>query len=359
MPRKKKSKANKINRPTKVHILEVAGSGLNQPQRRLVDQAEHLVVQMPYINDMIYLDLMQVQSRQVKPSTIDTIFGTTHRQILEALYKRKSKPTYFSGITQDDYQGLKATTIAKAREILLDAEDDFYENQLNSSIEKAQMAFQKIIDFKQGIEARVVEDIFRITEEISERGAYNITYVFQAENPQVTDTYTRFLNDIPEADCRTMQPFTLDFPTQLYRQFTRQKFINPDYQLNDIDYLRLVIHFILINLGTPLENIANNNFLLDQPWLNTARNKLINSFDRSDIDQLLSQSDEYWFHADKSYVFAQEFRSRLPKAKGAAQTLANKHLTSGFNLAVLTKEIPELKISENEEDLKIEKETES
>jgi hypothetical protein len=331
MARKKKAKKPQTHR-TNIKILEVTrDSGLTELQRRLLDKSEHAIIQYPYMDDRIQALNHLVRNRMIKLSELPTDLDTTQKHILQSLYKRKKKPTYISGITEEAYKQHTQDTLNQYNQELLEAEDHFYCTDLEQTIQSAKQAFEHLVRHKQGLERNIIGELFDITEKITETDPADICYIIQAENPQVADSLTRWYNDLPETNSHTFSPFSLDFPTQLYRDFTRGKFKNPDYELQDIEYLKLTLHTILLNLSINEGDIESGDFRMQQPWLNKTRNAIINSIDYEDVLGIREVANQKTYCSDKSVVYIQEFKKRFPKIKSAAHTTATRYLYTGFN----------------------------
>ena len=326
MPKRKKHK-------TQVKILEATNeSGLTRAQRISIDQAEHAVFQFPYMNHEIQGVLNMMKNRQIKPDMIPSNFPATHKAILESIYKRKNKPAYFVAIEDSSYQLHLSETLSPSLDAFLEAEDKFYFGTLEETIQASKTAFELFISYKQGIEMQVMQDITDISNKIISQNPSNICYLNQGESPQITDSLYRWYIERPNTQTYIQKPFALDFRTEIYRKFTNQKLENELFSLSDLDYLRLVLFQILLNLSINESDIESENFKLESPWLNQTRNYIINSFSFADIQRLHLEHQEYWFGWNKSTLITKEFEKRYPRQKQASFVLAQKYLQSGFNI---------------------------
>ena len=326
MPKRKKHK-------TKVKILEATNeSGLTKVQRQAIDQSEHVVFQFPFMNHEIQGVLNMVKNRQIKPEIIPSNFPSTHKAILQSVYKRKNKPAYFVAIEDTSYQAHLRDTLIPSLESFTEAEDMFYFGTLEETIQASKKAFESFVSYKQGIEMQVMQDITDISNKILSQNPSNICYLTQGESPQITDSLYRWYTERENTQTYIQKPFTLDFRTETYRKFTNKKLENEDYTLNNLDYLKLVLFHTLLNLGMNEIDFPTENFKLESPWLNQTRNHIINSFSFTDIQKLHLEHQDHWFGWNKSTIITKEFEKRYPRQKQASFVLAQKYLQSGFNI---------------------------
>ena len=326
MPKRKKCK-------TKVKILEATNeSGLTKAQRQSIDQAEHAVFQFPYMNHEIQGVLNMVKNRQIKPEMIPSNFPSTHKAILESIYKRKNKPAYFVAIEDTSYQVHLRETLIPSLESFTEAEDMFYFGTLEETIQASKKAFELFVSYKQGIEMQVMQDITDISNKILSQNPSNICYLTQGESPQITDSLYNWYIERENTQTYIQKPFALDFRTEIYRKFTNQKLKNESFTLSDLDYLKLVLFQTLLNLSINEIDVPTDNFKLETPWLNQTRNFIINSFSLADIQKLHMSHQDYWFGWNKSNIITLEFEKRYPRQKQASFVLAQKYIQNGFNI---------------------------
>jgi len=326
MPKRKKHK-------TQVKILEATNeSGLTKAQRQTIDQAEHVVFQFPYMNHEIQGVLNMVKNRQIKPEMIPPNFPSTHKAILQSLYKRKNKPAYFVAVEDTSYQAHLRDTLIPSLESFNEAEDMFYFGTLEETIQASKKAFESFISYKQGIEMQVMQDITDISNKILSQNPSNVCYLTQGESPQITDSLYRWYSERENTQTYIQKPFSLDFRTIIYRKFADKKLTNESYTLSDLDYLKLVLFQTLLNLSMNECDIESENFKLESPWLNQTRNHIINSFSFADIKKLHLEHQDHWFGWNKSTIITKEFEKRYPKQKQASFVLAQKYIQTGFNI---------------------------
>jgi len=128
--------------------------------------------------------------------------------------------------------------------------------------------------------------------------------------------------------------FELDFKTKMYRKFAMHKFSNPHFDLSNTDYLRMVIHQILLNISINESDIEASNYRLEQPWLNSLRNKIVSSFTNQDIVNMHNSALEIEHGWDKSIEFISHFRHHTPKTRKPSSVNAQRYVQSGFNLLI-------------------------
>ena len=317
----------------KVKILEATNeSGLTKIQRESIDQAEHAVFQFPFMNHEIQTILQLVQNKKIKPEQIPQDFPATHKAVLQSLYKRKNKYTYFVALTDMSYKLHQEETFIPSIEKFLEAENKFYFGDLEECINLSKEAFEKFIGYKQGIEIRIMDDISTVISKIESRNPSNICFLTQGDSPLVSSSLQKWYQEKSDTIVYSQRPFALDFRTEIYKKFTEQKLANPNFELSDTDYLRMTLFNILLNLSINESDVESENFKLESPYLNQTRNQIINSFSFADIQRLHLELQEHWFGWNKSAIITQEFQKRYPNQKQASFVLAQKHIQTGFNI---------------------------
>jgi len=341
-----------------IRIIEASNqSGLNPVQRRLLDQSENLIIQYPFMDDQMNFVIQSVRNRLTNPKQAPSDMPATHKAILEVLYNRRAKHTAYASITTDSFQEHVSETLDYANAKFMQASDQFYFGTVQEAIDTHKEGFRYFCRYKEGIELFVAQTIKQKTAEIitqanpqadsipgfgfpdatdpsqtSHIRLPNITYLTLNDTPQVSDEiYSTYLRNYQHQP-NVFAPFSADFRTEIYRSFARELRINPNFELDDQDHLRMIMFEILLNLSINENDIPSNNFRLEQSWLNTTRNALIYSMSADDILQAHQASQAYWFGWDKSEMFVRAMRKHLPKAKTATQVTADKYIKTGFNI---------------------------
>jgi hypothetical protein len=318
---------------TPVRIIETTrDSGLTTVQRNMIDASEHTVIQYPFMTYEMQQVIEHVKARVLKPEHIPNDMPATHKALLQCIYKKKKKPIYFSAITHSSYTEHLADCYETAKDLFVDAEDEFYFSTIDDTICKAKAAFQSFITFKQGLEQRLSKDIQDLTNKIVLQNPRSICYVTLGETPQIADSLQRHFNESNKHKLFVQKTFELDFKTTMYRKFSMHKFSSPSFDLSDTDYLKLVIHEILMNLSINESDLETQNYRLEQPWLNTVRNQIISSFSTQDIIDMHKSAINIEHGWDKSLEFIAHFEQHMPKGKKAAYVHADRYLRTGFNL---------------------------
>jgi hypothetical protein len=329
-------KSSKTPRTT-VRILEAPNeTGLTVAQKRIIDQSQYLVIQAPTLDYETQTIIEAIRKRAISTNVIPSDFPATQKDILNALYKRKSKPVHVAGIETNAYNFHKSQTLDKSMESFLEAENHFYFGSLQDAITEGKKAYDDLARFKQGIESQVVNDLADTSKTFNENPS-SVCYLTQASTPQVADALYAIFNNVEGIQCNYMSPFTMDFLTETYRDHVRKKKTTEGFELSDVDYLRMVLFQSLLNLGINESDIPKQNFRLEQHWLNVSRNAIIQSFSLSDIQQLHKQIQTEWFGWDKSKIIVENFRSRMPQNPKSRFQHASKYLSTGFNLIRDTK----------------------
>ena len=318
---------------TPVRIIETTrDSGLTTVQRNMIDSSEHTVIQYPFMTYEMQQVIEHVKARALKPEHIPSEMPATHKALLQCIYKKKKKPLYFSAITHSSYTEHLAECYETAHDQFIEAEDAFYFGTLDESIERAKSAFSSFITFKQGLEQRVSQDIQDLTRKILELDPRSICYVTLGETPQIADSLNRHFNESPSHKLFVQKVFELDYKTKMYRKLTMHKFSNPHFDLSNTDYLRLVIHEILLNISINEHDIESENYRLEQPWLNALRNRIVSSFSTQDIIDMHNSSISIEHGWDKTLEFISHFKQHMPKTRKPASVNAEKYIQSGFNI---------------------------
>jgi len=325
------AKNKRIN--TNVKIIEVTNqSGLTNTQRIAIDSSEHTIFQFPFMNIEMYQVLNLIKDRKISPKQIPEAYTATEKGILQSVYKRNKKSTFALGIEQTAYDLHKEVHLNPSLEDFKSANNNFYFESIEETIQSSKLAFEKFISHKQNLEIQIMQDIMDLTTKILGKKPSSICYVVQGETPTIPDLLNTLFSNFNNVKIFVQQPFTLDFRTQMYKKYATHSIKDENFELSDLEYLKLALYDILLDLSINEIDIPTQNFKLESSYLNRTRNFIINSFSTTDIMDLRSKMEEHWFGWDKSIEIVEEFKKRFPKGRDAGFVMAEKYLKTGFNL---------------------------